>query len=455
MRRSLLIIPRLLVVLLSLVSIFISCNRGADLTFSKDIAPIIHNNCTPCHRQNGGGPFDLISYTDVAKRAKMIALVTGNGYMPPWPADRNYTHFLNERTLTDAEKETIKQWYENGCKPGDTANIKVPESAIAGSILGKPDLILNVEPIEILPNNRDRFYVLKIPYSLNSARYVKAVEFIPGQIKYAHHVNGHYLSFNDDTDPFAGTRLADVESENYDNEFLALKMLNSDGSLPYRVHSAVNYLPGAFGVKYPDGIGGFTMSKNGAFVANDIHFGPSRKHLFDSSKLYIYFSNTPPKRKCYEIMLGTNGVAEIIPPLIVPPNKITKHISSLTIYNDISVLTVNPHMHLIGKKFKAYALKPNGDTVRLINIPKWQFRWQYFYTYPNPVKIPKGSTIVVEAEFDNTISNPDNPFNPPRQISERLDRGGASMRTTDEMLQFIITYMPYQKGDENIDLSKQ
>ena len=111
-------------------------------------------------------------------------------------------------------------------------------------------------------------------------------------------------------------------------------------------------------------------------------------------------------------------------------------------------------MHLIGKKIKAYAVKPNGDTVKLISIPKWQFRWQYFYTFKHPVRIPKGSTIVLEAQFDNTAANPDNPNIPPLPIGERLDRGGASMRTTDEMLQFIITYMPYQKGDETIDLSK-
>ncbi|MCC6818869.1 MAG: hypothetical protein IT245_08260, partial [Bacteroidia bacterium] len=282
----------------------------------------------------------------------------------------------------------------------------------------------------------------------------KAVEFVPGQPDYAHHVNGHYLRFNDFTNPFNGDRIVNTESPIYDAEFNNLSLLNDDGSQPERIHSVFNFLPGAFGVKYPDGIGGFMMSPNGAFVANDIHYGPSLKKVIDSSKLYIYFSKTPPKRPCFEVMLGTNGVAPIVPPLFVPAGKITRHVSSMTIYNDISILTVNPHMHLIGKSFIAYAVKPNGDTIRLISIPKWQFRWQYFYTFTHPVKVPKGSTIYVEAEFDNTKNNPDNPFDPPRNIGERLDKGGASMRTTDEMLQFIITYLPYQKGDENIDLSK-
>lgn len=443
----------LLVVLSSLISLC-SCNSGDNITFADDVSPIIHQNCTPCHQTNGGAPFNLISFHDVAKRAKMIALVTSNRYMPPWPADKNYSHFVNEKSLTNEQILVIKQWFENGCKPGDTSKCRLPESAKYASVLGKPDMIINARHIQITGDNKDKFYVLKMPYQIPKAKFVRAIEFIPGQVKYAHHVNGHYLSFTNETNPFSGIDLLDIESDKYDEEFKKLNLLNHDGSAPFRVHSAFNYLPGAFGVRYPAGIGGFLLSQKGAFVANDIHYGPSRETVTDSSKLYLYFSDKAPERTTYELMMGTNGVSEIVPPLQVPAGQITNHVSKLTIYNDISVLTVNPHMHLIGKKFKAYALKPNGDTVKLISIPKWQFRWQYFYTFKNPVRIPKGSTIIVEAQFDNTASNPDNPNLPPLPIGERLDRGGASMRTTDEMLQFIITYMPYQKGDESIDLSK-
>lgn len=442
---------KLSVVLLSSLS-FGACNLGKEKTFAEDIAPIIHQNCTPCHRDNGGGPFNLITFQDVKKRAKMVAAVTKNRYMPPWPADGNYSHFINERVLSDEQIQSIRDWYEAGCPAGDTSKIRYPK--IQESVLGKPDMVINIRHIEILGDNKDKFYLLKMPYQMPEGKFVKAVDFIPGQIKYAHHVNGHYLGYNDNSNPFLGADLLNIESQNYEEEFKQLNFVNADGSLPYRVHSAFNYLPGAFGVKYPNGIGGFFMSKKGAFVANDIHYGPSRKHVIDSSKLLIYFSNEAPKRPTFEIMMGTNGVSTIEPPLQIQANSMSKHISKLTIYNDISVLTINPHMHLIGKSFKAYALKPNGDTVNLIHIPKWQFRWQYFYTFQHPVRIPKGSTIFVIAEFDNTSNNPNNPFNPPKLIGERLDKGGASMRTTDEMLQFIITYMPYQKGDENIDLSK-
>jgi hypothetical protein len=105
-------------------------------------------------------------------------------------------------------------------------------------------------------------------------------------------------------------------------------------------------------------------------------------------------------------------------------------------------------MHLLGKKFLAYAVTKQLDTIPLIRINNWDFRWQYFYTYKKPVIIPEGSTIYVFGTFDNTINNPLNPNHPPIEVSERE----GSMRTSDEMFQFILTYLPYQLGDENIVL---
>jgi hypothetical protein len=122
--------------------------------------------------------------------------------------------------------------------------------------------------------------------------------------------------------------------------------------------------------------------------------------------------------------------------------------SDFTLPFDISVLTINPHMHLLGKSFLAYAVTLRGDTIPLIRINKWDFRWQYFYTFKKMLKLPKGATIHTEGVFDNTRRNPNNPFSPPRLVAERE----GSMRTSDEMFQFIVNYLPYQSGDEQISL---
>jgi hypothetical protein len=145
------------------------------------------------------------------------------------------------------------------------------------------------------------------------------------------------------------------------------------------------------------------------------------------------------------------GISDVVPALVIPPDTVMRFITRATIQKDISLVTINPHMHLLGKSFIAYAITPQGDTIPLIRIPRWDFRWQYYYTFRNMLHIPSGSIIVAEGVFDNTTSNPNNPFNPPREISGLQ----GSMRTTDEMFQLIMTFLPYEPGDENITLDPQ
>ena len=250
----------------------------------------------------------------------------------------------------------------------------------------------------------------------------------------------------------AKQQFIDLESNEYDKDFEKLNLFPNNIEKPQKIHSAFNYLPGVFASFYPEGIGGFKINKNFALVCNDLHYGPSEKNNIDSSFINIYFAKSPPKRPTKELMLGTNGISSIKPPLVIPPDSIVTCRSSLFIPESISILTINPHMHLIGVNFKAFAVSQTKDTTPLIHIPKWDFRWQYFYTFKKMLKIEAGSTIYIEATFDNTQKNPFNPFKPSRLIQERLDLYGSGMRTTDEMLQFIITYLPYQIGDEDIAL---
>ncbi len=230
---------------------------------------------------------------------------------------------------------------------------------------------------------------------------------------------------------------------------------NDDGTYPVLIPLVCNYLPGVSPPIYPEGIGGFRMAKQGAFFINDIHYGPAPADTIDNGSYFnIFFADKPPTRPTYEILLGSLGVAPVKPQLVIPANEIKMFTIDYMVQQDMSVLTINPHMHLIGESFLAYALTPAKDTIPLIKIPKWDFRWQYFYTFKKVLKIPAGSVIHVEGVFDNTSSNPNNPFNPPQVI---IDRGNKfdSMKTTNEMLQLIITYMSYKPGDENISLENQ
>ncbi|MBL0046609.1 MAG: hypothetical protein IPP32_00690 [Bacteroidetes bacterium] len=434
----------------------ISCGQSSkqnnQVTFTKDIAPILFKNCSPCHQKNSVGPFPLLCYEDAAKRAPMIAISTKTRYMPPWPADASYTHFSDEKLLTDAEINLIGDWVKAGCPYGDSSLLPPAPVFENASQLGKPDLVLKMErPLIIKGDKQDRFLLMKIPYQIPRDTFIRAIEFIPGNNKLLHHMNGEMVRYEYDKkkNVFDGDKIVDIKDfPTIKSAYDKLGLANDDGTYPILKLSVTNYLPGVLPNIYPEGIGGFLMSRKGAFFFKDIHYGPSAVDTSDQSQLNIFFGKGPLKRPTLELQMGTLGVSPIEPPLVIPPDSVKTFLTRYYVSTDISILTINPHMHLLGKKFWAFAVQTNGDTIPLIKINKWDFRWQYFYTFKKMVKIPEGAVIYVYGTFDNTRNNPLNPFHPPRTVSERE----GSMRTTDEMFQFIITYLPYQKGDENISL---
>lgn len=416
--------------------------------FTADIAPIIHKQCTQCHLKGEAGPFSLLNYEDVAGRAKLIRYLINERIMPPWPADASYSHFANEMVLTDSELKTINSWIDAGMPIGDSTIRFTAADVKKSNGFGEPDMIVKVPDVPIPGSNEDLFLVMKIPFELPADTFIRAIEFVPGNKKLVHHVNTHLITFNPEKkkNVVDGKYWINQNKTDLQGVHRQLNLLHDDGTYPTMSPSVSNYLPGSLFSFYPPEIGGFRAGKKNAFYLNDMHYGPTPVDAKDSSYFKLYFTSQPPKRPVKEFQLGTLGIAPVVPPLVVPAGEVkTFHIQA-TMPEDISLISIVPHMHLIGKSYLAYAVKPNGDTIPLIRIPRWDFRWQYFYQFKKLLKIPRGTTIYVEGVYDNTTANPNNPFQPPREIRERE----GSMKTTDEMFQLIITYVPYEPGDENI-----
>ena len=436
--------------------LYTSCNNKGGIpdhvTFTEHVAPILYDKCTVCHRPEGSAHFPLVTYEDARKNAGAIAYVVKEHIMPPWPADPHYTEFVGQRLMTEKEIKILEQWAEAALEGPADKKPSLPWYPV-GSEIGTPDLRIPVPPFFLKANSLDRFLLVKVPFELPADTFASLIEFIPGNRNVVHHVNGDMVKydFGKKKDVFAGERIVDVAHDTalQLQAYQKLGLPNDDDSYPLLQKSVVNYLPGVVGQKYPEGIGGYKLPRKGVFLLNDLHYGFTNKDdITDSSYINIFFSKTPPSRPVMEFQLGTLGVSPVEPDLIIQPNTVKNVSSRFTVPFDISVLTINPHMHLLGRSFKAYALQSGGDTIRLISIPKWDFNWQYFYTFRKIVKIPKGSTIVAEGVYDNTKKNMNNPFSPPQLVRDR----DGSMKATDEMFQFIITYLPYQPGDENISL---
>lgn len=447
------------VIALLCICFSIGCNTRElpeEITYSGHIGPIIYKHCSNCHRPGEAGPFSLLTYQDATARAQLIKFVTQTRYMPPWPADAGYTHFIDEKVLSEEEIALIGGWVDKGCKIGDTTKLPPLPVFANGSQIGKPDLVIKLrEPYKIKGNATDLFLLMRVPYQIPNDTFIRAVEVVPGNRKLVHHVNAQLLSYEPDKrkDVFKGNTVIDIDSfPDKLKAYKALDLPNDDGvSFPALTYSVTNYLPGVTPPLYPEGIGGFKLLQKGALFLKDIHYGPSRADTSDQTAFNVFYAKSAPKRPAQEFQMGTFGVSPIVPPLVVPPDTVMTFRSDYIVPEDISILTINPHMHLLGKQFLAYALTTQGDTIPLIRIKKWDFRWQYFYTYKKMLKIPRGATIHIEGVYDNTHQNPNNPFNPPQLVAERE----GSMRTSDEMFQFIVTCLPYQAGDENISLENK
>lgn len=413
-------------------------------TFNKDIAPIIHNNCTPCHRPGEAAPFSLITYEDVSKRAKFIKEVVESRFMPPWKPANNYVHFANDRSLSQQDINTIVQWIDAKAPEGAKTAIKNTVPILEGTSYNrKPDLVLKQVNKYIVPgDNLERFIVYKIPFELPDSANVEAIEFFSNNKKLIHHANFAIHPVPEPLDIYSAAPMVNLTDQDrvlYDQYMPFKKTMTYYGG----------WIPGTSIENYPQGIG-WIMPKRGVILMT-VHYGPSAKGEDVVSGVNFFFTKKPVERVIQVISLGSAGVGEedILPRFtFIPPNKVSTF--TLQVANrreERSVLYVWPHMHLLGKEFKSYAVTPELDTIPLVHIPQWDFRWQEIYRVKRLIRLPKGAIINIEGHYDNTSDNPFNPHDPPEAVYSRGD-----MKTDEEMMTLILVFLPYRPGDENLDL---
>jgi len=461
--------------------------EGQDaVTYTKDISPIIYKNCTVCHRAGEIGPFPLTNFEEVRDEAFTILSVTRKGYMPPWMPDREFSKFkfLGERGLTDQEVETIAQWVEAGMPEGDPA-IEAPLPKFAkGSALGNPDLTLRAgEPYKIKGSNEDEYRVFVLPTGLSEDRDLVGVEFRPGNRAILHHA---LLAF----DTTGQARESDAS-----DPLVGYEVFGGFG-IPVSPQAQLpGYTPGAVPLRLPKGVG--IKLPAGADILMQTHYAPWPVRASDQSGVNLFFAEEPVERylKTRQLMpfdlveedtlqppelnllerlevvrelvdeFGQNGfggagnsgdVAERLGDgfggrlegwslFKLPPDEVSRFHGIWKVEEDISLISIYPHMHLLGKGWEIYAIDPEGNRENLLKIDSWDFNWQGDYPLPNYLKIDKGSTIHAIATYDNTAANPLNPRMPPQA-------SGWGGKTTDEMYLLGFNYVDYREGDENTSL---
>ena len=412
------------------IAFLVALQAGAQTqipTFSEDIAPIVYAKCTPCHRPGEVGPMPFTNYTQVAAYAGMIKYVTGIRYMPPWKPDPNFRHFLDENVLTDQQIQKIQEWADNGVPQGNPALEPTLPTFPVGSQLGTPDLVVSMaQKFTHQGNNQDQYQVFVLPTNEATDKEIAAVEFRPGNKRVSHHA-----IIGMDTTNKAVTR--DAQDPRYGYEHF--------GGFGFNPTETVwgGWTPGNAPRFYPNGLG--KKLYKGAKLLLQMHYGPSAVAEQDSSSINIFYAQSPVNRYVQTVPISVPQLVN--GPFVIPANQVKTFHAVQPVPSDISLVSVLPHMHLLGKSWKIFALKPNGDTIKIAKINDWDFNWQNNYRFPNLVKLPAGSVLHVFGTYDNTVNNPANPNIPPLPVT-----WGES--TTEEMFIVYFEYVPYQTGDENM-----
>lgn len=430
--------------ILGLVVLYLGMSVGfsQSVTFYKDVQPIVHANCAVCHRPGEAAPFSLITYEDVSKRTKFIREVVSTRYMPPWKSDDHYVDFANNRSLSDREIATIVAWIDAGSPKGkdnQKAEKALLERANAGTAYErKPDLTLKMSEAFVQKGDgKERFMMFKIPFELPQGANVEAIEFTSNNKKIIHHANYAIHPVADPAIDLNNTvNAVDLNGESASQYYQWVK---------YKKEMTYygGWIPGATYETYPKDMG-WEMPRRGVVLLT-VHYGPSALDAESINGVNFFFKSTPIERKVKVISLGSGGIGEkdIKPPFMIFADEVKSF--TLRVANnqpDVSLLYAWPHMHQLGKSFKAYATQASGDTIPLVRIPAWDFRWQEIYRYPKPVLLPKGAVVHIEGTYDNTAANPMNPHNPPQLV---LSDG--NMRSDQEMMTLILMYVERKEGD--------
>lgn len=403
---------RLTITFITTVALQVFLTKGAEAgstpTFAKDVAPIFYANCAQCHRPGEIAPMSLLSYEEARPWAKSIAKNVAAREMPPWKLNPDHGQFSNDMSLTQGEIDTIVGWVDAGAPRGNLSDLpKMPEFT-DGWRNGEPDYIVDLEPVDLPAEGPDLFPDIEVRVDLPEDKWIQAIEIRPGNRKVLHHVV-MFLGGGTST----RTSLPD---------FLAV------------------WAPGTPPAVYPGGTG--RKIGKSAQITMNMHYHTYGEAATDQTCVGLYFADEEPQKAISGQFAGTVNFR-------IPANESDHRVGARYVVDeDIQVISFFPHMHTRGKSMKYTALYPDGRSEVLLDLPDYDFNWQWYYYPEEPITLPEGTVLDIEAHYDNSSGNPDNP-DPSLDVTFGED-------TNSEMMFGVFDFIPVEgKYPKPIDTSEK
>jgi len=386
-------------------------------TFSKDIVPILQDKCQDCHRPGSIAPMSLLTYKDSRPYARSIRQKVATRTMPPWFLDKSVgiQHFKNDISLSDQQIATILAWVDGGAPEGNPQDLPAPKTfaAMESWHIGTPDLIVTSPPYVSVAAGADWWGdLVTAPISkelLPEDRWIQAVETraIGPSVKVVHHFE--------------------------------TSMVAPDGT----TGSLSEFAVGKYGDIYPDGTGRLLKAGSKISFNAHIHADGTPTPVVVQVGYKFYPKGYVPPHKIEEVNVGSTD-GHLFADLDIPPNSVTRHDAFAPLAHPTRIISYQPHMHTRGKAMTMEAIYPNGDTVVLSSVDRFNFNWQVAYVYADDDEplLPAGTILHTIGIHDNTAANPNNP-----DPNTWVGTGNASY---DDMLQchvllYYLTDEEYQR----------
>ena len=401
--------------------------QAKQVTFSKDVAPILQSKCQSCHEPGSIGPMSLVTYQDARPWARSIKSRVETRQMPPWHIDRSVgvTHFKNDMSLTDEQIATVVAWVDGGALEGNPADFKA--KPVAKDLFwmgerdgyGPPDIVVKA-PEQTMPAvHQDVWWrpVSEIP--VTEPRWVRMVEIRPSNVqsrKILHHSIAYHILSPENAAAVNPTQGRQISVSGSSSQAAA--------DLVARRPSLMEWAIGKGYDRYMDGTGKVIMP--GEKISWDQHIHAAGEAITGGSEIgmWLYKKGEEPKKRSY--LIGFTGLRER-EFLDIPPNSVA-YTEGFTVLKENTMITnFQPHFHLRGKAMKVEAIKPDGGREIISYVGNFNFNWMTNYIYEDDASpiFPKGTIIQVSAWYDNTTANKDNP-DPEQWV-------GYGDRTVDEM----------------------
>jgi hypothetical protein len=340
----------------------------------------------------------LLTYADVRPHAKAIRDEISDGNMPPWHADAPAGMFLNERGLTEAERKTLLQWVAAGAPEGNPKDLPSAPTYPEGWAIGTPDVILEMSEEYTVPADGvieyEYFY---IPTNFTEPKWIQAIELRPGNREVVHHALAFYRATPD-------IKREPVLRPNRDQ--MVTPPQTRQASRPQRRDQTpsrllATYAPGTNPQVMRPGTA--IRLEPGGVIELQMHYTANGKAAADRTRVGLIFSKEPAPREV-RVSHFFNGT------LVLPAGAAETRVDAdLSFVSDAVVWGIFPHTHVRGKKWEYTLELPDGTKKVVLSVPRYDFNWQTYYMFKEPLQVPKGSRLVSSAWYDNSAANKSNP----------------------------------------------